>query len=280
MPVVELELAASRARRLVLRMLKSSPQGHVGGALSAIDIITALYLREMNIDPANPKSKERDRFILSAGHKAMAQYSVLSLAGFFANDVLDEWGKSGTSVPGHPDMSKLSGIEANTGALGHGLPIGVGMALGLRMAGLNSRVFVLLGDGELPEGSNWEGASMAAHHKLDQLIAIVDVNGMQISGQTADVLNMAPIGEKFDAFGWSTIEIDGHDMGAISDALQRAPLQAGKPTAIVARTIKGKGITQLEGRISSHYWKPSAAALDEAIAEIEEAIRNAERKMA
>ena len=121
---------------------------------------------------------------------------------------------------------------------------------------------------------------MAAHHKLDQLIAIVDVNGMQISGQTADVLNMAPIGEKFDAFGWSTIEIDGHDMGAISDALQRAPLQAGKPTAIVARTIKGKGITQLEGRISSHYWKPSAAALDEAIAEIEEAIRNAERKMA
>lgn len=280
MCVAELELAATRARRLVLRMLESFPQGHVGGALSAIDILTVLYLREMKIDPANPKAVERDRFLLSAGHKAMAQYAVLSLAGFFPNEVLDEWGKLGSPIPGHPDMAKLPGIEANTGALGHGLPIAVGMALGLRMKRQESRVFVLLGDGELPEGSNWEGASMAAHHRLDQLVAIVDVNGMQISGRTSDVLDMHPIGAKFEAFGWATMEIDGHDMSAIADAVNCVPQQAGKPTAIIARTIKGKGIARIEDTLASHYWKPSAAALSEAICDLEKIISEGVREPA
>jgi transketolase len=268
----ELALAAARARRLVLRLMEAGRSGHVGGALSAVDIITALYLNELDIDPANPRAPDRDRFVLSAGHKAMAQYAVLALAGFVPGEVLDTYGSFRSPMPGHPDMHKLPGIEANTGALGHGLAIACGMALGVRLDGRRSRVFVVMGDGELPEGSNWEGAAIAAHHRLDNVVVFVDANGLQISGPTRDVMDMAPIGDKFRAFGWQVDEIDGNDMTQIVDVLARLPLAAGKPSAIVARTTKGAGISALEGTVGSHYWKPTdeelAAAIHEADARI------------
>ncbi|HEY3544755.1 MAG TPA: transketolase [Propionicimonas sp.] len=263
----ELALAAARARRLVLRMMEAGRSGHLGGALSAIDIVTALYFNELEIDPATPLMPRRDRFLLSAGHKAMAQYAVLALAGFIPPEVLDTYGSFKSPIPGHPDMHKLPGIEANTGALGHGLPIACGMALGVRLAGHGSRVFVVMGDGELPEGSNWEGATIAAHHRLDNIVVFVDANGLQISGRTREVMNMAPIGQRFRAFGWEVDEIDGNDMTQIVDVLARLPLAAGKPTAIVAHTVKAKGILSLEGTTQSHYWKPTPDELAAAIKE-------------
>lgn len=263
----ELALAAARARRLVLRMMEAGRSGHLGGALSAVDIITALYLDELDIDPANPRAPGRDRFVLSAGHKAMAQYAVLALAGFIPSETLDTYGSFRSLIPGHPDMRKLPGIEANTGALGHGLAIACGMALGARLDGRTSRVFVVMGDGELPEGSNWEGAAIAAHHRLDNLVVFIDANGLQISGPTREVMDMAPIGDKFRAFGWQVDEIDGNDMAQIADVLARLPLTAGKPTAIVAHTVKASGISSLEGTAESHYWKPTHDELAAAIRE-------------
>ncbi len=265
----ELALGAAKARRLVLRMMEAGHSGHVGGALSVIDIVAALYMNELAIDPARPTERGRDRFLLSAGHKAMAQYAVLALMGFFPAETLDTYGKFGSPIPGHPDMHKLPGIEANTGALGHGLPIACGMALGARIDRLPSRVFVVMGDGELPEGSNWEGAAIAGHYELDNLVVFVDANGLQISGRTSAVMDMAPIAEKFRAFGWATDEIDGHDMAQILDVLARVPLAAGQPTAIIAHTVKAKGIAILEDTAASHYWKPTQAELDVAIQGIE-----------
>ena len=265
----ELALAAARARRLVLRMIEAGGSGHVGGALSAIDIVTALYFGELSIDPANPLAPGRDRFVLSAGHKAMAQYAVLALAGFFPVEILDTYGSLRSPVPGHPDMHKLPGVEANTGALGHGLAIACGMALGARLDRRDSRVFVVMGDGELPEGSNWEGAAIASHHRLDNIVVFVDANGLQIGGRTRDVMNMSPIARKFRAFGWAVGEIDGNNMSQIVEVLAHIPRTAGKPTAIVAHTVKGKGIASLEGRAESHYWKPTEAALAAAIGEAE-----------
>jgi len=277
--VLALELAASRARRLVLRMLEAHPAGHVGGALSAIDIVTALYRHEMRIDPASPKARERDRFLLSAGHKALAQYAVLAEAGLIPVEALGTYGRMGSPLPGHPDMHKLPWVEANTGALGHGLAIACGMALGTRMDGLPSRVFVVMGDGELPEGSNWEGAAIAAHHCLDNLVVFVDANRLQISGPTAEVMNMDSIAAKFTAFGWATQEIDGNDMSSILAALDAVSLSPGRPSAVIARTIKGKGISTIEGHTSSHYWKPNPTELNAAILEADAAIHRVQLAM-
>lgn len=274
--VKKLELEAAYARRNVVRMVRASGAGHLGGALSCLDIVTALYSYTMKIDPQNPKDPNRDRFVLSAGHKCMAQYAVLARRGFFEEKVLDSYGSLGSPIPGHPDMHKLSGIEANTGALGHGLSISVGMALGLRMAKNNSRVFTVLGDGELPEGSNWEAAAAAAHHKLDNLTAFVDDNGLQISGKTTDIMNMQPIADHFKAFGWQVCEIDGNDMGQIVETLDSLPLVAGKPTLVVAHTVKGKGVSFAENAAGYHYWKPAAEELEQAEKELEQAIRERE----
>ena len=250
-------MEAAKARLLVLRMLRAGGSGHLGGAFSCIDIVTALYFHTMNVNPDDPGDPARDRFLLSAGHKAMAQYAVLARRGYFPEDLLDSYGSLGGRVAGHPDMHKLPGIEANTGALGHGLAIACGMALGMRLAGRNGRLFTVLGDGELPEGSNWEGASIAAHHRLQNLVAFIDVNDLQISGRTAEVMNMEPIADKFAAFGWSVHTIDGNDMGDIVDSLDQAPSGANRPTAIIARTKKAKGIPHLENVAASHYWKPT-----------------------
>lgn len=259
-----LEREALQARLLVLRMLRAAGSGHVGGALSAIDIVTALYFGAMMIDPARPEDSGRDRFLLSAGHKAMAQYAVLARRGFFPEELLDSYGALGSRLAGHPDMHKLPGVEANTGALGHGLAIACGMAIGLRMDGSGRGVYVILGDGELPEGSNWEAAAIASHHRLSNLTAFVDANQLQISGPTAEVMDMEPIAEKFAAFGWATHTIDGHDMQAVLDVLAESRWESEKPTAIVARTVKGKGIPAIEGTLGSHYWKPTGDELDAA----------------
>jgi transketolase len=267
----ELEYTAALCRRKVLRMIEAGHAGHMGGAMSCIDIVTALYFYVMRIDPRNPKMPGRDRFILSAGHKCMAQYAVLCQKGFFDEEILDSYGSLNSKIPGHPDMYKLPGVEANTGALGHGLSIGLGMALGLRMDGEGARTFVVMGDGELAEGSNWEAAAAAAQFKADNLVVFVDCNGLQISGKTVDIMNMNPA-ERFAAFGWAVKEIDGNSMGEITAALDAAPFAPGKPSLIAANTVKARGICFAEGIAKYHYWKPSAEELNTAIAELDKKI--------
>lgn len=268
--VKQLEYLAARARRKVVRMVAAGKSGHLGGSMSCLDALTALYFHTMHLDPSNPKLPQRDRFVLSAGHKCMAQYAVLCERGFFEESVLDTYGTLGTKLPGHPDMHKLPGVEANTGALGHGLSISVGMALGLQDT--DQRVFTVLGDGELPEGSNWEAAAAAGHYGLDHLTALVDCNGLQISGHTQDIMNMEPLAQKFEAFGWVVKTIDGNNMQQLVEVLDSLPLEKGKPSAIIMRTVKGKGISFAEGQVSHHYWSPSPAELDQAEQELDEAI--------
>lgn len=274
MNTVPLQIEAELARLNVLRMVRAGGSGHLGGALSCIDIVTALYFATMRVNPQAPKDPNRDRFLLSAGHKAMAQYAVLGRRGYFEETLYDTYGSVGSKLGGHPDLHKLPGIEANTGALGHGLSIAAGMALGLRAATNGGRVFTVLGDGELPEGANWEGASIAAHHRLDNLVAFVDVNDLQISGPTAEVMNMEPIADKFAAFGWNTVTIDGNDIDAVLDAVSTADGEKGRPTVVVARTTKAKGISFLEGTLASHYWKPTVEELDRAEREVHARIDN------
>lgn len=259
---------AAACRRHVLRMVKASGCGHLGGALSCLDILTALYFRVMKCDPKNPSLPERDRFVLSAGHKCMALYAALAEKGYFDMSVLDTYGSLNSKIPGHPDMHKLPGVEANTGALGHGLAISVGMALALRACHPGSRVFTVLGDGELPEGSNWEAAAAAGHHHVDNLVAFVDANGLQISGATRDVMDMEPMRDKFVAFGWSVSELDGNDMAQIVSALDSLPKGGGKPAMFIARTVKGKGLSFTENKASYHYWKPSPEEFARAEAEL------------
>jgi len=274
-----LELTAARCRQNVLRMVKASGHGHLGGAYSSMEIVTALYFHTMNVNPADPKMPDRDRFLLSAGHKCMVQYAVLAERGFFNKSLLDTYGSLHCKLPGHPDMHKLPGIEANTGALGHGLSIACGMALGLRMDKKPSRVFVVMGDGELPEGSNWEAAAVAAHYGLDNLVAFVDFNGLQISGKVQDIMDMTPIDEHFKAFGWAVRNIDGNDMSQVVDALDSVPLEKGKPTLFVAHTVKSKGLSFAENNAAYHYWTPDAAELAKAEAEINETIRRLEARI-
>ena len=266
--ILELKLNAANSRLNVLRMLRAGGSGHVGGAFSAIDVVTALYFDKMNIDPKNPKMPDRDRFILSAGHKCLAQYAVLAEKGYFPKEYLDTYGSLGTKLPGHPDMYKLPGIEANTGALGHGLSIAVGMALGLRLEKKPSNVYVVMGDGELPEGSNWEAAAAAAHYKLENLTVFVDYNGLQISGDVHSIMDMSPIDGHFAAFGWETVTIDGNNMDEIVKTLDSVPFKNGKPTLVLMNTIKAKGIKKGENVASYHYWSPNKEELDEAEADL------------
>lgn len=271
--IKNLENLAAKCRRKIVRMVEVSGCGHLGGALSCIDIVVALYFHFMNIDPENPKMLERDRFILSAGHKCMAQYAVLAHKGFFPEEILDTYGSLNSKIPGHPDMHKLPGVEANTGALGHGLSIAIGMAIGLKQSKIDSNVYVILGDGELPEGSNWEALAAAAHYGVDNLIVFVDDNGLQISGKTTEVMSMEPIGNRFEAFGWDTEYIDGNNMEEIVNAIEIMLRKHGKPKAIIAHTIKGKGISFAEDNYKYHYWKPNREELRKAISELDAAIK-------
>lgn len=275
----ELQLTVARCKKNVLRMVRASGHGHLGGAFSCLDVVTALYFNKMKCDPSDPKMPTRDRFILSAGHKCMAQYSVLAEKGFIPKEWLDTYGSLGCHLPGHPDMYKCPGIEANTGALGHGLAIGCGMALGMRVQGIDSQVYVVMGDGELCEGSNWEAAAAAAHHKIDNITLFLDYNGLQISGRVKEVMDMEPIVEKFESFGWAVKEIDGNNMDEILETLDQLPLTQGKPTAVVMRTVKAKGISFAEDNAGYHFWAPKDGELEQAEKEIDALIAGLEAEL-
>lgn len=271
--ILRLKAAAARSRRNVLRMIKASGHGHAGGALSAIDVVTALYFDKMNIDPANPKMPDRDRFLLSAGHKCLAQYAVMAERGFMDKSVLDTYGSFKACIPGHPDMHKLAGVEANTGALGHGMSIAAGMAMSAKQDKKDFKVYVVTGDGELPEGSNWEAAAAAGKFGLDNLVVFVDHNGLQISGKVTDVMSMESITEKFCSFGWACIEIDGNDMEQIVEVLDRLPLEKGKPNMVLCHTVKAKGLAIGEGKAAYHFWNAKPEELAKADKELEELIQ-------
>lgn len=253
----ELAETARHLRVEILKMLNTARSGHTGGSLSAIDVLTVLYFHTMRHDPSNPRWEERDRFVLSKGHAAPALYACLARAGYFSRDDLKTLRRLGSHLQGHPDMNKTPGVDVCTGSLGQGLSQGVGLALAARLSGRSSRTYVLLGDGELQEGQVWEAAMAAGHYGLDNLCAVVDLNGLQIDGEVARVMNVGPVGPKFLAFGWHVLEADGHDAGAIARALDEAQKTKGRPTLVIARTVKGKGVPFFEHKASYHGVPPS-----------------------
>lgn len=260
---------AQKLRKDVIVSIGVGVAGHVGGSCSAADLVAALYFHKMKYDPKNPKMPDRDRFLLSKGHVAVLQYAALAEAGFFPVKDLEHTKEIGFYLQGHPDVQKTPGIEAGTGSLGQGLSIGLGMALGLRLDGIGSNVYVLIGDGELAEGQNWEAAIAASSYHADHLVAIVDNNGLQANGKITDRMDSTPYPEKWAAFGWHVIEIDGHDMEEILSALDEADRVEGKPTVIIARTTKGKGISFAENVVSFHNGVLSEENYERAIAELE-----------
>ena len=253
-------------RKTVLRMVAEAGSGHLGASLSAIEVLAVLYFLKMRHDPKNPAWAERDRFILSKGHAAPALYAVLAEAGYFPRGELFTLRKLGSRLQGHPD-TRTPGVDAMTGSLGQGLSMAVGMALAAKMDGAEYRVYALLGDGELDEGQIWEAAMTAAHYGLDNLIAIVDRNQYQLSGRTENVKSLEPLNEKWSSLGWEVLEADGHDPEIILDALDRCSLVSGRPSVIIAKTTKGKGVSFMEGNIFSKR-APNFKELEKALAEL------------
>ncbi|MGG4147286.1 transketolase [Paenibacillus algorifonticola] len=271
MSSTELKSKAAQIRMDLLRMIHGAKTGHTGGSLSNTDILTALYYKIMNIDPAQPKWQERDRFIASKGHSVESLWCILADRGFFPKEELATFSQFGTRLIGHPN-NKVPGIEMNTGALGHGLAISVGMALAAKKDARASRVFCLMGDGEQAEGSVWEAAMAGAHYKLDNLVGIIDRNRLQISGSTEEVMGLEPLEEKWAAFGWHVVSIDGNDIDALVEAFEAAPAIAGKPTLVMANTVKGKGVSFAENVPHWHHHVPSDEELAKALAELEAVI--------
>jgi transketolase len=265
----ELRLKSIRYRRDILRYIAHAGAGHTGGSLSCIDILNVLYNRVLRVSPETFGDPNRDRYVQSKGHSVEALYVVLADRGFFPASQLEALCQYRSPFVGHPTR-KVPGIEMNTGALGHGLPICVGMSLAAKLDNAPYRVFTLLGDGELAEGSNWEAAMAAAHYKLDNLTAILDHNTLQITGHTRDVCCNEPIDEKFISFGWTVRVVDGHDFAALTEALQSAP-DSGKPTCVIANTVKGRGVSFMENVAKWHHGVPSGAELEMALAELEQA---------
>ncbi len=266
--VRELKERARGLRCEVIRMLGRAGSGHTGGSLSAADIVACLYFWEMNVDPARPDWPERDRFVLSKGHAAPLLYAVLAEKGFFPKEELGSLRRLGSPLQGHPDMRKVPGVEASTGSLGQGIAWAVGMALAARLDGRDYRVYTLLGDGEIQEGEVWEAAMAAAHYRLDNLVAIIDYNGLQIDGEVGKIMSPLPIAPKFEAFGWYVEEIDGHDFYQIMRSLERARSNRGRPSAVVARTVKGKGVSFMENVVDWHGKAPNAEQAEKALAEL------------
>jgi transketolase len=259
---------AKLVRVEILKMLTLAGSGHTGGSLSAADIVTALYFSKMRYKPDDPGWKERDRFILSKGHAAPLLYAVLAMAGYFDRSVLKTLRKLGSPLQGHPCSRVLPGVEISTGSLGQGLSVSNGIAIGLKMDNLSSRVYCLLGDGEIQEGQVWEAAMTAAHYKLDNLCAIVDLNGLQIDGPVSKVKAIEPVASKWSAFGWNVIDIDGHDIKEILEALDEAETVKGRPSVILAHTIKGKGVSFFEGKVEYHGISPTPEELEKALEEM------------
>ena len=265
----QLRLKSVAYRLDLLRYIVHAGAGHTGGSLSCVDILSVLYNRVLRVSPETFDDPCRDRYVQSKGHSVEALYVVLADRGFFPKEQLETLCRYRSPFVGHPTR-KVPGIEMNTGALGHGLPISVGLALAGKMDAATYRVFTLLGDGELAEGSNWEAAMAAAHYQLDNLTAILDHNTLQITGHTRDVCNSEPIDAKFRAFGWEVRTVDGHDVAALTDVLARVP-ETGKPTCVIANTVKGRGVRFMENVVKWHHGVPSDEQYREAVAELERA---------
>jgi transketolase len=253
-----------------MRMAHSAGLGHPGGDLSCADILATLYFNVLRVDPRAPHHPDRDRFILSKGHASAALYATLAEAGFFSTDLLRDYMKPLSRLNGHPDRNKVPGVEANTGPLGHGLPIAVGAALGARLAGAEWRTFVLTGDGELQEGSNWEAAMAASQFQLDRLTVIVDRNGLQQGARTEETVALEPLGDRWRAFGFAVVDVDGHDIQALTGTFNRLPLQANRPSCIIARTTKGRGVSFMQDRAEWHHRIPTSDELERALAELDD----------
>ena len=259
---------AKQMRIDIVEMLAAAGSGHPGGSLSATDILAVLYFDKMHIDPTNPDDPDRDRLVLAKGHAAPALYAALAQRGFFPREDLITLRKSGSHLQGHPNMQTTPGVEMSTGSLGQGLSVANGMALAGRLDGRDYYVYCIMGDGEIEEGQVWEAAMSASHYGLDHVIAFVDHNHLQIDGNNDQVMTVNPIDEKFRAFGWDVVCIDGHDFQAISDAIDHAKATKGKPTVIVAETVKGKGVSFMEDQVGWHGVAPTAEQAERAVAEL------------
>ncbi|MFH1563053.1 MAG: transketolase [Nitrospirota bacterium] len=267
--IQELEAKAKEVRRWIIKMLAEAGSGHPGGSLSSADIITALYFKIMNHKPDDPKWEDRDRFVLSKGHCCPALYTALALSGYFPTSELMRLRKIDSSLQGHTDMLSTPGVEISSGSLGQGLSVAGGMALAGKLNHKDYRVYVVFGDGESQEGQVWEAAMACPHYKLDNLCAFLDHNKLQIDGPVAEIMNIAPVVDKFKAFGWHTIEIDGHNMKQIIQATNEAKNTFGKPTMVIAHTIKGKGVSFMEGKVGWHGVAPTKEEAKKALLELE-----------
>lgn len=264
----ELEKIAAKVRVDVIKEIYHAGSGHPGGSLSSADLVTALYFYEMNVDPQNPEMEGRDKLVLSKGHAGPVQYAALAERGYYPVEDIMNLRKIDGKFQGHPCKGKVPGIEMSTGSLGQGFAVAGGMAIANKMDGNPGRIYSILGDGELQEGLIWEAAMSAGHYKLDNLVAIVDNNGLQIDGRNEDVMTVAPVAEKFASFGWNVISIDGHDMQQICEALDAAKACKGQPTAIIAKTVKGKGVSFMEDQAGWHGKAPSEEQAKQAVEEL------------
>ena len=272
----ELQIFAAKARIGVIEGVYNAKAGHPGGSLSICDLLAYLYNGEMSIDASNPRMEDRDRFVLSKGHAAPALYATLALKGFFPVEDLKTLRKSDSYLQGHPNMNKIPGVDMSTGSLGQGISAAVGMALGAKLDEKDFRVYTVLGDGEIEEGEVWEAAMFAANRGLDNLVAVVDYNGLQIDGTVEEVNSPYPIADKFKAFKWNVVEIDGHDFDAIESALENARATKGVPTCIVMKTIKGKGVSYMENAVGWHGKAPNTEEYEQAMTELKAALAELE----
>ncbi len=274
----QLQVLACKVRMGVIEGVHSAKSGHPGGSMSAADMFTYLYFREMNVDPSNPKWKDRDRFVLSKGHTAPGLYTALALKGFFPVEDMVTLRHIDSYLQGHPNMVTVPGVDMSTGSLGQGISCAVGMAIGLKLQGKSQRVYTLLGDGEIQEGQVWEACMSASHYDLDNLCVIVDNNGLQIDGNIKDVMSPYPIVDKFEAFGFHVETIDGHDFDQIEKAMNVARSTKGKPTAIVMKTVKGKGVSFMENQAGWHGKGPNDAEYEQAMSELKAQLAELEGK--
>jgi transketolase len=265
----ELETIARRVRREIIEMIGAAKSGHPGGSLSAVEIVVELFFHHMRIDPANPAWADRDRFILSKGHAAPVLYAAMAEAGYTPIDQLNTLRKLGSIYQGHPDVRFIPSLEASTGSLGQGLSVAIGMGLAARLNGSPSRTFCMLGDGEIQEGQVWEAAMSGAFHKMDNVVAIVDYNRIQLDGFVKDIMEVEPLADKWRAFGWHTLEIDGHSLAEVQTAFEDAAATKGKPTCIVAHTVKGKGVSFMENNPKFHGMAPTADEMRLALQELQ-----------